>query len=164
MVQTKNNPMKAKITLTAALLILLTIIVILALSSCSVLKTKQDFKKDSTAVSKQDTGKVSSNTSTNDSKWFKETIVYNNKFDTTIQKNNYYTQPTIIIREGGSQSNTHSSYDSLWGERLDSLTVAIQESKKAKKEETFTFWQLIGVAGVCIAISVLLSKLKFSWK
>jgi uncharacterized protein YxeA len=156
--------MKAKITLASALIILLAVILILALSSCTVTKAKQSYTKDSTSVTKQDTGKVSSNTSSNDSKWFRETIYYKDGRDTNINNNYYITQPVKIIREGGSQVNTHSSYDSGWGEKFDSLTVAIQESKKDKKEETFTFLQLVGVALVCIAISVLLSKIKFSFK
>jgi hypothetical protein len=156
--------MKAKITLASALIILLAVILILALSSCTVTKAKQSFTKDSASVSKQDTGKVSSNTSSNDSKWFRETIYYKDGRDTNINNNYYITQPVKIIREGGSQSNTNAKYDSGWNKKNDSTTVATEESKKDKKEETFTFWQLVGVALVCIAISVLLSKIKFSFK
>lgn len=154
--------MKAKLKLIAALLCLLAIILMLSLNSCSVLKTKQEFKKDSAATAKQDSGSVKKNTATNENKWFKETIYYKDGKDTII--NNYFTQPVKIIRESGSSNSTHSNYDSSWKNRLDSIQVAIKESNKKKEEKTFTIWQLIGVASVCVAISFLLSKLKFSWK
>lgn len=156
--------MRSKINLSIALIVLLCIILVLALNSCSVLKTKQELKKDSTSLNKQDTGKVSSSSSTNsnETKWYKETYL----FDTTIIKNNYYTQPTVIIREGGSNNlvNSKSNYDSSWGRKIDSLKFQIEESSKKKDENAFSFWGLIGVAAVCIAISVLLSKLKISIK
>lgn len=137
-----------------------------ALSSCSILKTKSSDFKDTAAVKKVDSGRVvtANNETKNENKWFKESYYYNN--DTTIQKNYYYTQPTVVIREGGSstsQSN-HNYKDSNWKSSFDSLAAIIKNSTKNKEEQAFSFWHLIGIAVICIAVSVLLSKVKFSLK
>lgn len=136
------------------------------LSSCSILKTKASNFKDTAAVKKVDSGRVvtANNETKNENKWFKESYYYNN--DTTIQKNYYYTQPTVVIREGGTTTNHSSNQtkDSSWKNSFDSLAAIIKTSTKNKEEQSFSFWHLIGVAVVCIAVSVLLSKVKFSLK
>lgn len=136
-------------------------------SACEVIKAKKETATEATEVAKRDSGSVSLNSSTDlrKSDWFKETVYFQPK-DCTI--NNYYntTTPTVIIREGGSnsQQTNHLNYDSIWQSRLDSLQVSQNKSEKTKETVVLNPWQIAGIAaGVCLVI-LLLSKLKVSFR
>jgi len=135
------------------------------LTGCEVLKTKRTATKDSVAVSKTDTGRVTTNTSTNDRKedWWREVAEFSRGDTVTI--NNYTTtQPVRIIREGGTIREVAKTInqDSLWGRRFDSLAVKLATTEKSKETKVLSMWQIIGLcAGVWLVLT-LISKLKIS--
>jgi len=135
------------------------------LTGCQVLKTKRTATKDSVQVIKTDTGRVTTNTSTNNRKedWWREVAEFSRGDTVTI--NNYTTtQPVRIIREGGTirEVATAVNYDSLWGRRFDSLAVKLATTEKSKETKVLNMWQIIGLcAGVWLVLT-LISKLKIS--
>jgi len=135
------------------------------LTGCQVLKTKRTATKDSVAVIKTDTGRVTTNTSTNERKedWWREVAEFGRGDTVTI--NNYTTtQPVRIIREGGTiqQASTAVNYDSLWGRRFDSLAVKLSTTEKSKETKVLSMWQIIGLAAGASLVMIVLSKLKIS--
>lgn len=135
------------------------------LTGCQVLKTKRTATKDSVAVIKTDTGRVTTNVTTNERKedWWREVAEFGRGDTVTI--NNYTTtQPVRIIREGGTiqQASTAVNYDSLWGRRFDSLAVKLSTTEKSKETKVLSMWQIIGLAAGASLVMIVLSKLKIS--
>ena len=135
------------------------------LTGCQVLKTKRTATKDSVAVVKTDTGRVTTNTTTNERKedWWREVAEFSRGDTVTI--NNYTTtQPVRIIREGGTiqEASTAVNYDSLWGRRFDSLAVKLSTTEKSKETKVLSMWQIIGLAAGASLVMIVLSKLKIS--
>ena len=139
--------------------------VIAILSSCEVLKTKRTATKDSVAVVKTDTGRVTTNTTTNERKedWWREVAEFGRGDTVTI--NNYTTtQPIRIIREGGTIQEVAKSInqDSLWGRRFDSLAVKLSTTEKSKETKVLNMWQIIGLAAGVWLVLTAVTKLKIS--
>jgi len=135
------------------------------LTGCQVLKAKRTATKDSVAVIKTDTGRVTTNVTTNERKedWWREVAEFGRGDTVTI--NNYTTtQPVRIIREGGTiqQASTAVNYDSLWGRRFDSLAVKLSTTEKSKETKVLSMWQIIGLAAGASLVMIVLSKLKIS--
>ena len=135
------------------------------LTGCQVLKTKRTATKDSVAVIKTDTGRVTTNVTTNERKedWWREVAEFSRGDTVTI--NNYTTtQPVRIIREGGTiqEASTAVNYDSLWGRRFDSLAVKLSTTEKSKETKVLSMWQIIGLAAGASLVMIVLSKLKIS--
>lgn len=136
-----------------------------ALTSCEVLKSKRSATKDSTSVSRVDTSRVIKNEIVNrfDSSWWREIINFlpQSGGDTTIVvRPNIYNQPTPvqIIREGGSISQEFLKryMDSLNASRKDTTSVRSAEETKSKETKVLSMWQIIGIcAGVCLVMIVL---------
>jgi hypothetical protein len=117
------------------------------------------------AVIKTDTGRVTTNVTTNERKedWWREVAEFGRGDTVTI--NNYTTtQPVRIIREGGTiqQASTAVNYDSLWGRRFDSLAVKLSTTEKSKETKVLSMWQIIGLAAGASLVMIVLSKLKIS--
>lgn len=137
--------------------------------SCKVLKAKQEKLQQTVVTDTTDSGHVSkSNTSSiEENEWWRAIVQYQQPKgrDTTI--NNFYstppTQPQVIYLEGGKgkKETQENKYDSTWDKRFERLEQIVSESKKEKKTEVLSTWQIIAI---CIGASVILSKIKFSWK
>lgn len=154
------NPNARPYLIAFALIIILLIITFL-LSGCKVTKQSSSAKTDSTQVNKLDSGNVNKTTNTDYKKddWWKETIVFPVAKDCTIN-NNYYTNPTTIIREGGSQTKIidNTRYDSGWQKKYDSLQVKTQLKESSKKTEVLSFWQIVGIGLACsLVVGVLMA-------
>lgn len=142
---------------------LLAFILIICLSGCEVLKTKQYRAIDSTAVHKVDSGRISTvKTDTKDSlNWWRETVEFLlNKPDTTIIMSPNITTPVRIIREGGNQVITDKSESNelAWRSSLDSVNYRIAELSKTKETKVMTqwwIWAIIGLVGLA-ALKILL--------
>ena len=135
------------------------------LTDCQVLKTKRTATKDSVAVAKTDTGRVTTNTTTNERKedWWREVAEFGRGDTVTI--NNYTTtQPIRIIREGGTIQEVAKSInqDSLWGRRFDSLAVKLSTTEKSKETKVLNMWQIIGLAAGVWLVLTAVTKLKIS--
>lgn len=144
---------------------LLALALLAIFSGCQVLKTKRTATKDSVAVIKADTGRVTTNVTTNERKedWWREVAEFSRGDTVTI--NNYTTtQPVRIIREGGTiqEASTAVNYDSLWGRRFDSLAVKLSTTEKSKETKVLSMWQIIGLAAGASLVMIVLSKLKIS--
>ena len=130
------------------------IILFLALcfSSCNVLKKSSRVSKDSTVVSKVDTGRVSVNSITkNDSTaWWREIINFGR--DTTIINPVTNVYPTSYIREGGVREiqTKELNYDSIWNNKLDSLVYKLQTTDKSKSVKTPGVWMLWLAIGLSV--------------
>lgn len=167
---------------TKALIFILFISSCMALGfGCKVIKGKTTesidlsklIKSDSGKVEIKDSGSVKTNSGTNaiDNKWWKETIIYPPK-DSTVNNYYSYTTPAIIYREGGQQKqeSTYNNRDSAWAKSMeakyqasvDSITVALNRSKKSKETQVFTIWQIVGISFGASLITFLLSKFKIS--
>lgn len=136
------------------------------LTGCQVLKTKRTATKDSVAVIKADTGRVTTNTTTSERKedWWREVAEFGR--DTFVVNNYNTTQPVRIIREGGTiqQVDKAVNQDSLWGRRFDSLAVKLATTEKSKETKVLSMWQIIGLAAGASLIMIILSKLKISFR
>lgn len=161
------NPNARPFLIALALTILLALLTFF-FNGCTVTKENSSFKSDSTQVKKIDSGAVNKTTNTDYRKddWWKETIVFPVAKDCTI--NNYYTNPTTIIREGGSKTNIidNTKYDSGWRQSYDSLKATINHKESKRETEFLSFWQIVGIALGCSFVAgvvlALLSKLKIS--
>ncbi len=154
--KTKSHPY-----LIAETLIIILLIINFVLSGCRVTKQNNRAKTDSTQVNKLDSGNLKKTTNTDYKKddWWKETIVFPTAKDCTVN-HNYYTNPTTIIREGGSQTKVidNTRYDSGWQKRYDSLQVKTQLKESTKKTEVLSFWQIAGIGLSCsLVVGVLLN-------
>jgi hypothetical protein len=151
----KQDPINKLILAYIAMVLAFLIFVILTgLSSCQVLKGKRVVTSDSTKVSRVDSGTVRVNT--NDKKdslaWWREILNFSR--DTTIVTpgvTNVY--PTSYIREGGVQviKEKETNYDSLWNNRLDSLSMRFSELSKSKETEVATQWYIWVILG-CVGL------------
>ena len=142
--------------------ILVAFILMAVFSSCQVLKGKYESKRDSSVTHKSDSGKVElRQVEKKDSSVYWRDIIDLIHKDTIINNvpvTNYY--PTRIIREGGTQVKTERevNYDSLWNNRLDSLSLRFAESSKSKETKVLTrwwVWLIIGLVGLA-ALKILL--------
>lgn len=144
---------------------LLAFILIICLSGCEVLKTKQSKAVDSTAVHRIDSGslRIESNQHKDSNNWYREIIEFiANKpsGDTTIIMSPNITTPVRIIREGGNQviTDKSESNDMAWRSSLDSVNYRIAELSKTKETKVMTqwwAWAIIGLVGLA-ALKILL--------
>lgn len=156
-----------KVILWIGLIFLAALFLMLALNSCSVLKSKQQKQSDTAHVHNIDSGAIKKNTNSekNTSDWERQIVIYNR--DTTI--NNYIAtnaKPAVVVYERGSnqQEKQGYNYDSVWNKKLDSLQVIFKESTKQKKEQVLSIWQIIGISVGVGIVFILASKLKLSLK
>lgn len=143
---------------------------VLTLSSCQVLKGKQEKEVKTVAVDTVIAGKVSETKTTvnTDWEWFKTSLHYANapKGGDTIINKNYYTSnlpaPQVIIMEGGKgqQQIITENKDSIWENRFARLESVLTEKSKTKETQVLSMWQIIGIAGAAVVIAVILSKVK----
>lgn len=143
---------------------------IILLCSCTSSKTLHKVATDSTQVNKVDSGSVKVNTGSEkkENDWWKETIVYPQARDCTI--NNYYntTTPAVIIREGGShkEESNYTAVDSSWKNSFDSLQAKVSETNKTSKSKVLSPWHLLFIGlGLLLGYDLLkrgLSRVKFS--
>jgi len=139
------------------------LVMIIGLSSCNFLKDVQKTSTDSSGTTKQDSGRVTSNTATNTSseEWWRETLkMYAGKRDTNITNiilpDEQPAQPPYItvIREGG-KSNSQTAiinYDSIWKARQDSINL--QKDEKAKQSESSFFGPTV-ILAICGGMAIL---------
>lgn len=147
---------------------LLALVVIL--SSCQVLKGKEEKQVQAVVVDSATAGKVteSKTTVSTDWEWFKTTMQYANapKGGDTIINKNYYTSnlpaPQVIIMEGGKgqQQAVVENKDSIWENRFARLEATLSEKSKTKETQVLSMWQIIGIAAGGVLIAVVLSKVK----
>jgi hypothetical protein len=135
-------------------------------ASCTVTRHKDRLTKDSTAVSKVDSGKVAktNSVSNTDWEWWRTTMQYGqpSQAGDTITNNNYYTnnvpQPKVVIVEGGKGNNTTviNQTDSSWKKGYDSIQQQLTQLNKGSKIKILSTGQTLGLcAGVCIVILIL---------
>lgn len=167
-----------KLGLGLAFIIISMVLLMTAFSSCSSIKDVQKTTTDSTTTSKQDSGGVKKNTSTNtdELEWYRNTLMlFAGRRDTNVNNINLppdvYTpstpaQPSVIyIQEGGKQrkENTTTNYDSIWKARLDSLTI--QKDEKTKQSESTFFGPATILAifgGVALVVILILLWMQYN--
>jgi len=162
-----------------ALLIVAALAIAAMLNSCRFSRNVQKKKSDSTSVNKRDSGRVqtSSSSETNAGTWWRETFLQidsANKSNSGTapvylpgkSENHYITQPTLVIREGGTyqQVKVATNYDSLWYKTLDSLRRANENKTVDTKGDLFQFLKPVLIWAMClitiIVIMVVFLRLK----
>ena len=138
---------------------LLFIFLLLLVASCKILKQKQSIVKDTTAKHAVDSGSVKNNSGTakDETKWWKETVVYA-KDTTKGNVTNVY--PTTIIREAGTNNKeaTYSNHDSSWKQAIDSIRATLQQQSKSKEEKALNIWQILGLCAAAYFVLMALGK------
>lgn len=158
----------------AMMIVILILLVMMGISSCTWARKAQSSRSDSTVVHRVDTVHVvkEDNNRKTDSSWWREIInllpqpqdkdtIINN---TMVPVNNYY--PAQLIREGGTLTKEEFQriVDSMAASKKDTTTVSNNSSSSDTKVKVLSMWQIIGLAaGVCF-LMIVLSKLKIGLK
>jgi hypothetical protein len=146
-------------------------------TSCNITKAKKTQSVDSTRTIKTDSGSVIKTTANEKTlaDWTRQTLVFNNSKDTTI--NHYYTTTingkteaidysrlAAVINEKGNYQQEKNIYivDSSWKKSLDSLKLVIKESVKNKTETPSPL--LIKIAAAIVLFLVAAAAVKIMIK
>lgn len=125
-------------------------------TSCTMSKKTFGSKKDSTVISRIDSGTLKKTETSTNSDWWREILNFQPHKDSVyIEKTAqpiYIDRPVQIIREGGTMKTTQVNTDSVWNNRMDSLIIKLSENSKNSKTKVFDFWQILalGVLGFLV--------------
>lgn len=155
------------------MLLLLAFVVALFASSCTMLKTRQENKTDSThtkavTIATKDSsasGALNKTNTLSTDEYEKWRAIYTYPRDTNVTINNIYPQPTSIIyeREKGIKTEDKKQVDSSFNYRLintmfaalDSTNKKIEQLSKSNKTSFLNMWQIIGlVAAAYLVLSI----------
>jgi hypothetical protein len=147
-------------------LIYLIACMIVALIGCNYQRELTKTFNEKKDVSVVDSTNVSKTNTSNSEDWERIIERFNTPVtvagDTNITINHIHPVERIIER--GSRQQQASTFDSGTINRIKALEEKTETKESESKVQVLTFWHLIAVAVISVLVSLILGRLKISWR